>query len=90
MRPASWVTDEGRSWGSRRRAFLEVVTFGQALKEEGKAGEGFIGRRNRIGRSLEEKENTESRGWAERGHSVQCMVVGHQKGKGAWDPKRSF
>lgn len=54
MRPASWVTDEGRSWSSRRRAFLEVVTFGQALKEEGKAGEGFTGRRNRIGRSLEE------------------------------------
>lgn len=67
-----------------------MVTFGQALKEEGKAGEGFTGRRNRIGRSSEEKENTESRGWAERGHSVQCMVVGNPKEKGVWDSKRSF
>lgn len=56
-----------------------MVTFGQALKEEGKAGEGFTGRGNRIGRGLEEKENTESRGG-------QCgslsAVYGGRKPKG--------
>lgn len=57
---------------------------------EGKAGEDFTGKRNRIGRGLEEKENTESRGWAVRGHSVQCMVVGNQKGKGTWDLNEKF
>lgn len=63
MTPASWVTEEGRSWGRGGEPSHGVVTFGQALKEEGKAGEeGFTGRGNRIGRGLEEKENTESRG----------------------------